>query len=216
MGASPLLSYDFDWGEDGSSITWETCCINITDVENTDSKILAFSLGNEDGKFSHNNKNIVLQYSEEGGTWTTITNATEWIYYNAIAFTDGDTVTTAQCGAPWPTWVNGEKSEDNAVTITLPILSWTQIWWAVKPNNATPGSWFQFRMYNTSDSVALNPGSPIPWPSAQIAGGGEPTGPEDCTSTGDIALNSTNTGNEIYVQTTTVTGNEIRQYSTCT
>ena len=215
MGAVPLTAFDFDWGDDGGTITWDTCNTHQTNVQNTDSKILAYTIGNEDSRFAHNNKNIVLQYSENGGTWTTITSSTEWIYYNASAFTDGDSVTSPMCGQPQPNWTNGEKSEDNLVQVTLNALTCTQIWWALKPNSATAGSWFQFRMYNSSDSAALNPGSPTPWPSAQIAGGGGPTGPEDCTSPGDIALNSTNTGNEIYVQTTIVTGNEIRQYSTC-
>jgi len=41
-----------------------------------------------------------------------------------------------------------------------------------------------------------------------------PTGPQDCDNPGRIALNTTNYGNELYVQTTNY-GNELRQHSTC-
>jgi len=158
MGYSAVNSHA-RWGTDGASVSWDDVCgANITDVETSDNKVLLMQVDNTN---AHGDQSItvVLQYSKDGGAWTTLTSSTDWIYQAAQAFNDGDATTAGVCSAPVGNWVNGEKDENNSLpALLLDKDEWTEYWFSIRGANAAGGSDYEFRLYDTAEGAEVPPG----------------------------------------------------------
>ena len=147
------------WGTDGGSVSWdEICATNITGVQTSDNKVLLMQVDNTN---THGVQSItaVLQYSKDGGTFTILTNLTDFIYQAAAAFNDGDVTTSNECAAPVGSWHNGEKDENN----TLPALElgndeYTEYWFSIRGANAAAGSVYRFRLWDTAEGAEVPTG----------------------------------------------------------
>lgn len=155
MGYNAINSHA-RWGTDGGSVSWDAvCATNITDVQTTDNKVLLMQVDNTAG---HSTQSVtaVLQYSKDGGAFTALTNATDWIYQGATAFNDGDATTSNICAAPTGSWHNGEKDENNSLLqLTLGNDEYTEYWFSIRGVNAAAGSIYRFRLYDTAEGAEI-------------------------------------------------------------
>ena len=144
------------WGTDGVTVSWDAvCAANITDVETTHNKVLLMQVDNTN---AHGSQSItaVLQFSKDGGSFTTLTNLTDWIYQAAIAFNDGDPTTSATCAAPSGNWANGEKDENNSLSaLELGSDEYTEYLFSISGANAAGGSVYRFRLYDTAEGAEV-------------------------------------------------------------
>lgn len=113
---------------------------------------------------------VKLQFSKDGGGWLDVAVGQELIPAADVdvGITDGDPVAAQRCGST-PTGCGGAHSADGyescGADCTTPAFAlateaWTECHFGVDPAGATGGSYYEFRLWNIGDGIAMTPTLP--------------------------------------------------------
>jgi len=110
------------------------------------------------GSCSTGNKAYKLQYDKNDNNWTDVGSSAEIQPSPGLSGLNGDSITSSVCSSNSGTWTNGAWYKDTFQTgdIDLDMNYYTELCFMIHTGNATLNTTYRFRLYNTTDSLALD------------------------------------------------------------
>jgi len=112
-----------------------------------------------------NNKTYKLQYDTNGNnTWVDVAAATDISYSSALSGASGDSITSNEAAPNALSFVNGFWHEDTGLSESLDLDNnkFTELVFAIETSNASLGTTYRLRLYNSTDDIELNSYSSYP------------------------------------------------------
>jgi hypothetical protein len=127
----------------------------------TDDFILAVQVGVSGCGSDLTTSAIRLDFSEDGGAWTPVSNTTVAIENAVAGLTNNSAYVAEACSSGMPTCGTASfayhwECTDGAGYSTAAAGTWQEIWFGIKLANVTQGSTYTFRLWNVTDGAELS------------------------------------------------------------
>lgn len=104
-----------------------------------------------------------IDFSEDGGAWTPVAAGQAIAPGSSTTLVNGNSPTqrittnvpSAYCGSGWSNAGKEVEGTNTSASFSLGSETWTEVYFALDPALANPGSEYTFRLYNATDGVAL-------------------------------------------------------------